>query len=322
MKALHPTHWFHSLDLCLRFDIADRDAIPVDWEMDVSRACRYLDDVAAFVHQSAARDTAALATPVRVSLLGADAFFQPAALDRIVGAAHAHAMVVEVWTTAAWAVDADTVHTQLARFAKGADALQIYTTRTLLDQIGLDRIDWVVAEARRAQLGVSLRYAIAPDAPLAREIAALETFNADTGFLHVTPLARVIEGAAVLDPATPFLLTQPPAGRRCADLFALFVAPDGAVYPCARGVGARALRLGSLETQSVGDIVRAALAREDLERLRHDGPLPFYRAAQASSAAHRLSRGYVDSCHFHTHLLSDAELAAVAGIGEPHPKRV
>jgi hypothetical protein len=310
-KALHVTHFFHSIDLCLNLDIGDREDIPTDWQMGLDEACGYLDQVGAFTFATESSQESALGNPVRLSVIGADPFFRADDLETLLASARRNRMVVQIWTTGAWVENAASVGAMLQRFAGKIDALQIYTTRALLDRIGLDNIDLLITEARRAEVGVSLRCAIGPDAPLAREILGLETFNADTGFLQVVPLSRLTEGTTPPDPATSFLLEEPPLGRRCADLYAFFIVPGGDVYPCARGVGVPALRLGSLQHESVATLLHTACADHDLGKLRLEGPYHLYRAVKASDAAHRLYAGYLDGCHFHRHVLLDAELAAV-----------
>lgn len=84
------------------------------------------------------------------------------------------------------------------------------------------------------------------------------------------------------------------------------------MYPCVRGIGLPALRLGSLRQESPLTIMQRTLANKALRRLRDEGPYYLFEAVKKSQAGNLLYPGYVDACHFHHHVLTTPELTEIA----------
>jgi hypothetical protein len=311
MLLSHVTHYFRAVGLQLCRESPGEQRIPLGWDMEVGEACGYLDQVGNFLRDAEAKELAAIPTPTSVYLFGCEPFFQPDNVEEVLACAQRNQMASEIWTTGAWVENQVGVRKMLARLAGKLYALSICTSRELLDRVGIDRIELLIAEARGIHLGVSIRCAIGPLSPFPRELLALETLNADAGFLHVIPLSSLTEGTRSPDRQPGYLLDEPPLRRRCAGLLDFLIAPGGDVYPCARGIGVPALRLGSLNNESVLDIIRRTLANSALRKLRAEGPYYLYKAVKGSKARNLLYPGYVDCCHFHHHALSDPELAQI-----------
>jgi hypothetical protein len=76
-------------------------------------------------------------------------------------------------------------------------------------------------------------------------------------------------------------------------------------------LGIPALRIGSLQHESVLEIMSRSLCSVPLQKLREEGPYYLYEGIKESSAPSSLYAGYVDSCHFHQHAMREAALREV-----------
>jgi hypothetical protein len=313
----HATRIFDAVGLYLCPDSPQDRAIDADWQMGVDEACGYLDRLGAFLRSDEAEQLAVLPSPTVVRLMGGEPFYRPDDLERVVKSAVQSGMASEIWTTAAWVEDRAGVRDMVRRFQGTVHAIQVTTNRRLIGQTGVERIEMLMEEVRRAEMGFVIRCSVGPGAPLPRELLAFEAFNSDSAFMQVVPLPEITDGSRPPDPdGGRLLLSPPPTRRRCASLFAFFVMPGGDAYPCDRGVGMAALRLGSLKDESVSAIMRRTVANAALRKLHDCGPQFLYQAVQAAPEARLLYRGYVDACHFHHHLLSDSQLSSVVAAAE------
>jgi len=306
------TGYFNAVGICLCSEVLPPSGPAAGWEMDVDDACAFVDAIGAFVEGADPRRSEALSRAIVLYVLGGEPFSRLDDLDRVLTVAERHRLTCEVATTAEWAVDAETVERALERLAGKLGAVQIFTTHAMMGRIGVAPVLRVLRGARAQRLSVVLRCGVGPGAPFPRELLALEEFNDDMTLLDALPLAPP-PGEAPPDDGEGWLLESLPTRRRCAEVFTFLVAPNGDVYPCLRGLGETALRLGSLREEPVGEIMGRAMARPEMHKLRKEGPRHLHEAIQRSEARGSLHRGYLDPCHFHRHALHDAALARVVG---------
>jgi hypothetical protein len=253
----------------------------------------------------------AMPYPAPVHFFGGDPFFRLDQLEPLLACARVNQMSGEISTTAAWVEDGDQVRQVLLRLKGKVHALQICASRQLGDRYGTSRIELLVGEARRLGIVPSLICSTGPGSPLPREILAMQCVNSVMGYFAIVPERSLIEAAVPPDPTSSYLLKSPPRRRRCAEFFDFVIVPGGDVYPCVPGIGVHALRLGSLERESAFDILLRTMGDEQYWKLWTDGPYHLYEEAQTCGAAEFLYPGYVDSCHFHRHFLSDPRFAEV-----------
>jgi|RhiMetdeSRZDD1v2_1073273.scaffolds.fasta_scaffold89259_4 hypothetical protein len=301
--------YFDGVRLYLRRDADQEQGFAADWEMGLEEACRYLDQLGEYFRSHQGKKPARFPSPVSLGVCGGEPFLRPNDLDRLLTCSQRNQLIAEVWTTAAWVETEESVFKMLHGFVGRIHAILIYTTRQIIDLIGLESIELLVAAARKLGLGFSIHCAIGPDTPFPRDLLTLESINCDTSILQVVPLSSLTDGTRPPDPCGSFLLEEPPLRRRCAELFSFLIAPGGDVYPCSRGLGLQALRLGSLRSETVEVIIQRTIENRALAKLRADGPYYLYRALKASKDGGLLYPGYVDSCHFHHHALTDPRLA-------------
>jgi len=275
------------------------------WQIDVDRACDYVDRVAAFQQSDAPADTIAFTRPIGLHVSGAEPFAQTDDLERLLARATRHAMRAEVLTNACWVEDRAAADALVRRFGGKIHLLTILTGRKEIDRRGIATLEWLLLALRQANMSFQLLVGVGAGSPFPKELLGLEVVNCDTSVIRVEPLAY---GANAGWPAH-YLLTAPPRYARCAELMGFVIAPGGEVYPCANGIGLAQLRLGNMQTQSVGEIVEGALAKADLHRLRDEGPYFLYDGLRRCRRAALLPREFVSSCDFHRQLLTNAAAA-------------
>lgn len=134
-------------------------------------------------------------------------------LQQVLACALRNHMVGEVFTTGTWVESQAGVREVLARLTGTICALQICTSRELLDRVGSDRIKLLILEAQRAHLGVSIRCGIGPNSPLPRELLALEPISSDASILQVVPLANLTKGPQCLGRSAGYLMEAPSLRR-------------------------------------------------------------------------------------------------------------
>jgi hypothetical protein len=302
--------YFNGVGLCLRRDAFPQADASAGWEMEAGEACGHLDAIGDFVKGTSPLRTSMLPENLVLYVLGGEPFSRLDDLERILAAGVRNQLTSEVATTAAWATDTARVKAALAQLHGKLASVQIFTTHALLARSGVEPIRRLMGEARAARLSVVLRCSVGPGAPFPRELLSLDEFNDEMTLLDVMPLAPP-KGQAAPPGDEAFLLPEVPVRRRCAEVFTFLVAPGGDVYPCLRGLGADALRLGSLRREAMSDIVARAAASAALGKLRAEGPRHLYDAVSGSPAKRLLHSGYLDSCHFHNHALHEPDMACV-----------
>jgi hypothetical protein len=302
----HNYNYFSAFALLLKPELIGSPDVDGSWDMGVEEVCAYLDALVSFLAEEPDVKRGAFPTPMVIQILGGDPFLRLDDLDRVLDIAKLNHFQGEVSTTGLWVESSSQVISTLDRLDGKLHAIFVDTSRLLLDRIGLQRLELLIVEARRRRFGVQIRCGVASDAPFPMELLGLDVMNSDTSIIQVVPMTHS------LDAQDAFLLESPPLRRRCAESFAFFVTPGGEVYPCSRGAGLSALRLGSLKTESVSEILAHVRPRATLRHLRENGPYSLYEAMRRGDHADRLSHGYVDACHFHRHVLGDPELSQIA----------
>jgi hypothetical protein len=229
-------------------------------------------------------------------------------LETLLEGATRNRMSAEVVTTVFWVDSQATAERVLERFRKRLHLLTIMTSRGEIDRHGIAAIDQLLQAARKVNLSIQIHVSVRPDEPFPKELLQLEVINCDTSVIRVEP---VIGGSLPQGFEWPegYLLKEPPRYARCAELMGFVIAADGDVYPCASGVGFPQLRLGNLQKQTVREIMRSAMAKADLGKLRNQGPFFLYEDWRQSSAPVSLPGGYLSSCDFHRQLLAGTAYA-------------
>jgi len=302
----HTYNYFGAFALLLRPESIGSLTIDGGWEMDVGEASGYLNALIHFNAEEKGVKRAAFPKPMVLQILGGDPFLRFHDLEHLLNVVPPNQFLVEVCTAGLWLKDSRDIGETLDRLQAKVYVLVLDTSRALLDHIGIQRVEELITEARKRRIGLYIRCGVSAEAPFPLDLLALEVMNSDTSIIQAVPMTES------LNSATPLLSETPPLRRRCAESFVFLVTPGGDIYPCARGAGLSALRLGSLKTESISEILDRVRPDKPLRHLRQNGPFALYQAMQQSEHADRLWPGYLDACQFHRQALSDPELSLMA----------
>jgi hypothetical protein len=298
----HNYNYFGAFTLLLNEEAVGYAQAAEPWAMPAVEAARYLGQLAEFVSEETGVMREAFSTPLVLQLLGGDPFSDIDSLIGLLEIGRANRWQCEVATTAYWATSRNVVSNTLDRLDGRISAIFIDTSQRLLDSIGLERVDHLISESRKRHLGVQIRCGVDDGSGLPMGLFGLDVMSSDTSLSQVIPMG---------DPANSalsYLSPAPPLKRRCAEGFAFTVIAGGDVYPCSRGAGMQGLRIGSLQNQSVADILAHVRPNQVLRHLRDQGPRSLYDTIRQGVHAGLLAPGYVDGCHFHRHVLGQPAL--------------
>lgn len=314
----HDKEYFTSIALKLRAG-ATNIVGGATWQMGVEEACGYLDALGGFFAAADGCGAGWMPRPTPLQIYGGEPFDAIEDLRTVLQTARRNAMVGEIWTVGAWAIDDEVVRERFDRIAGYVHALVVCVPPGPADESALERITRLMRESRQRDISVCLRCSTAPGAPVPREIFALDSVNERISFIIIGADYDAYDVAVRQGVKPEQLLSAPPRHRRCAELFQLVVLPGGDVYPCDAGAGLDALRLGSLHTASVDEIMARLRGDTDMSRLRDRGVYAVYRLLVDAGAPENVCAPYVDACHFHRKLLSDPALVRpfAAGAREP-----
>ena len=300
----HAFSFFDSVGLLLRRDAGSFAETPLDWQMSLEEAQRYVEGIGQFVRDDRLHSNSVFASPLPVSLLGGDPLADLPALEAMLTSLTSYGLAAEVWTTGSWVVSEAQARDALSAVRAMVHALRVQTSFRLMEGAGARKVEMLLEAARTVGITVDIHCGVTPTIPLARELLALEVVNNGTSFIHTDAALDLLPADRWSVPDDGFFLSAP-SRQRCAEKFGFFVAPGGPVYPCLAGVGNDALRIGDLSKQDVASIVSSVRGDEALIQLREHGPRGT-DVALLSAEASKLSGRYADNCDFHRQVLAQA----------------
>jgi hypothetical protein len=151
----HTFDFFSSAALLLRRDA--NAPLPSDdtWEMPLTEALHHVECIGEVVMSDDGRGL--LPRPCPLSLLGGEPLAHVSALEALLDRAIASGMGAEVWTTPAWVESYDHVVQLLTPLKPKLNGLLVHTNARMLDRVGIDRMEMLLAGAHAAYVPVSMR---------------------------------------------------------------------------------------------------------------------------------------------------------------------
>lgn len=302
---------YSAVGLCL--DTRDRGG-KIDggatWQCSLADACRFVAEAAAFVSSDYCAEAAVLPRPAGLRISGLEPFDRLPDLRAVVALAASNGFIVDVHTTGMWATTPTIATDILTSFEGRITILSIYTSEELLQNGGTEYIANVIRAAKAVGVAISLDCIVGNGLPIPAALLEMDILNSESSMVRFLPHSQLLDGRSPPGPSAELLLSKPPRYRRCAEYMAIMISPRGDVYPCSRGMGVESLALGTLSSEPLEAIVRRASDSRALRSFRDSGPYWLYDRIEASPESSRLYRGYVDSCHFHRHVMMDPMLAA------------
>lgn len=275
-----------------------------DGVMTADEASGYIDQVGTYARSEGGSSGAGLPSPTGLYIAGARPLSRPADLELMLDRAAKYGMPVEVVTRTYRVDSADAAERALRRLSSRLHLLTVTTSRSDLDSYGIASFEQLLEAVRRIDLSVQVLVTVGPDEPFPMELLSLEVLNCDSSVLRISGTGvSDADGASPLAWPDGHLLAAPPRYARCAELLGLAIVAGGDVYPCAASIGFAALRLGNVNVQNIGEIVRRALADPALIRLRNEGPHHLFEQFRTRLPV-AASSGYASSCDFHRQFMA------------------
>jgi hypothetical protein len=252
---------------------------------------------------------------LELRIVGAEPFARIEDLEKILRCGAANSLVGHIWTTGAWVTSAESAHAVLDRLSGTLHAITVRIDADELDELGLARCETLLGALREKRLGAVIECCVRPGSRLPLELLGSESVNNNSSFIRIVPVPGQAEAQAN---GSDYFLAAPQPYDRCAERLSLAVLPDGDVYPCLRGIGIDAMKLGALSEQSAAEILHRAQNSQPLARLRSEGPAHLFKLAQAASEW-TAETNFVDSCELHVRLLTGNSGALYSLLTEPQP---
>ena len=307
----HSTSLFNAITLCLRRDGVISHRPEYCWEADPDTACDFIGQIGGFVRDAATAGFFPDAIELRI--VGAEPFARVDALEKILRCGANNKLLGHVWTTGAWVTNTESVRAVLDRLSGTMHAITLHVGADSLEELGPAPFNTLLHAIRESRLGLVIECCVRPGSQLPLALLGSEIVNNNSTFIRIVPPTEPT-GKAATD--SEYFLTAAQPYDRCAERFSLTLLPNGDVYPCLRGIGIEAMKLGSLSQQSAGHILRQARESALLARLRTEGPAHLFELAQAAGEW-TADAGFVDSCELHTNLLIKTSLARHGLLTQP-----
>jgi hypothetical protein len=299
----HSTSLFNAITLCLRRDGVTSHRPEYSWEVEADAACDFIGQIGTFVRGAA---TAGLFPDVpELRIVGAEPFARVDTLEKILRCGANNKLLGHVWTTGAWVSNTESVRAVLDRLSGTMHAVTLHVGADSVEELGLAPFDTLLHAIRESRLGLVIECCVRQGSRLPLELLGSEIVNNNSTFIRIVPPTEPTSEAA--NHSEYFLAAAQPYDR-CAERFSLTLLPNGDVYPCLRGIGIEAMKLGSLSQQNAGDVLQRARESTSLARLRTEGPAHLFDLAQAAGEW-CADAGFVDSCQLHANLLTKTSLA-------------
>jgi hypothetical protein len=252
-------------------------------------------------------------TALELRIVGAEPFARTKDLEEILRCGAANNLIGHIWTTGAWATSAESVQAVLDPLSGAIHAITLRIDADELDELGLAPYETLLGVLREKRLGAVIECCVRPESRLLLELLGSENINNNSSFIRIVPAPKQAETPAN---DSDYFLVAPQPYDRCAERLSLTILPDGDVYPCLRGIGIDAMKLGSLSRQSAREILRRARNSQPLARLRSEGPAHLFELARAADEW-TAETNFVDSCELHVRLLTGASGARHGLLTEP-----
>jgi hypothetical protein len=299
----HSTSLFNAITLCLRRDGVVSRRPEYGWEVEAETACEFIENIGGALRGGAIAGCFPSALELRI--VGAEPFAGIEDLEKILRCGAANNLVGHIWTTGAWVTSAELVRAVLDRLSDTMHTITLCIDADELDELGLGRCETLLNALREKRLGAVIECCVRPDSPLPLKLLGSESINNNSSFIRIVPAPGKADARE--NPADYFLGTPQPYDR-CAERLSFTVLPDGDVYPCLRGIGVDAMKLGSLSRQRAEEILHRARNSRPLARLRSEGPAHLFELARAAGEW-TTETNFVDACELHVKLLAGASNA-------------
>jgi hypothetical protein len=255
----------------------------------------------------------AFGTATSCYLAGGEPCDDPLALQAVTSAAKRNGMFTQVVSWGYWILDAKRAEVCLDALKTATDMLIISVSARRARTAGVSHVDALVRTGRERELPCSIQLILDDGDRWPTDLVRLPSLSEDSMLIQVVP--AISEYSSPADDSALALDRLPPT--RCKELFGFIVMPAGEVYPCYPMIGFESMRLGNLRTDSVEEILMAALRRPDLRHFARCGPGELLTHATSSGKGDLLPTSFVDQCHFHRKFMNNPTLAELAGTWRP-----
>ena len=294
--------FFGGVGLYLRIASKSESNMDPDWQFSVSDACYCLDQIGQFQKDEIALSLNLFANPTGLQIAGGEPFHNQDDLDVLLDCALRNHMVPEVVTFARWADSLRSTNDILARFKGKLNPLTIYAHSSQIEKYGIEHIRFALEVADKLDTNVTVLCDVGSNRDLLVELFDLESINCRTSIIRVSHSQYK---KTTPHDAVQFLLPEPPRHRRCAELMGFTIVPGCDIYPCSSSIGIRSFCAGNLKKQPVEDIMKSIYFNHTFNKLRNEGPHYIFRSITSAGKRDLLREGYMDTCDFHGHVLTD-----------------